>query len=114
MSNVRPNMTSLNDYEAWLVTLDKKLFLADGSIRSEFEHPISIPLRECTSLSGVKLSATRLRETLKASHSALPMKYLIERFLRLAIEANRAPFTRDQVMAELRHEWNIKNEYSDL
>jgi len=107
-------MTSLHEYEAWLDTLDKKLFLADGLIQAEFDHPISIPLTECANVSGLKLWATRLREALKTNHSALPVKYLVERFLRLALEANRVSATRDQVMADLRQEWDIKNEYTDF
>jgi hypothetical protein len=107
-------MNPLHEHEAWLDTLDEKLLLADGKLRSEFDHPISIPLSACADVGGLKLCAAELRKALHLNRSHLPMKYLLERFLGLAIAANQLPVTRERVMDELRLEWGIKNEYSDF
>jgi hypothetical protein len=103
----------LDEYEAWLDTLDKKLYLADGHIYVEFDHALVISLSDCTDVSGLKRCAARLREALRKNQSHLPVKYLLERYLRLAISANKISLTREQVMSELRNEWGISNDYSD-
>ncbi|MBS1208948.1 MAG: hypothetical protein H6R19_1346 [Proteobacteria bacterium] len=104
----------LHDYEAWLDTLDKKLYLAGSVVQVEFDNPLTIRLSNCTDAAGLKLCALSLREALRKNHSHLPVKYLLERFLRIVIKANKIPFSRDQVMNELREEWDIKNDYTDF
>ena len=105
-------MTALHDYEAWLDTLDEKLFAANGVIRSEFDHAISIPFSECADMNGLKFWAAELRKALRLNRSShLPMAHLLKRFLRLAIIENNIPITPESVMSELRQEWNIKNEF---
>jgi hypothetical protein len=104
----------LDEYEAWLDTLDKKLYPAGSVVRVEFDHPLVISLSNCADSAGLKICAARLREALRGNHSHLPIKYLLERFLRLAIEANNLRLSRDQQMNELREEWGIKNDYTDF
>lgn len=104
----------LDEYEAWLDMLDKKLYLAGSVVCVEFDHPLAISLSSCADAAGLKVCAQRLREVLRKNHSHLPVKYLLERFLRIAIEANNVPLSRDQVMNELREEWGIKNDYKDF
>lgn len=94
----------LDEYEAWLDTLDKKLYLAGSVIRVEFDHPLAISLSNCTDVAGLKVCAVGLREALEKNHAHLPVKYLLERFLRITIEANKVPVSRDQVMNELSEE----------
>lgn len=107
-------MNPLHEYEAWLDTLDQKLFLADGAIRVEFDHALSIPLSACVDVDSLKACATELRKALHQNHSHLPKQYLLERFLRLAIAANKIRTMQEQVMDELRQEWGVKNEYTDF
>lgn len=104
----------LDDYEAWLDTLDKKLYLVGTVVHVEFDHPLVISVSHCADTPGLKLCAQRLREALRRNHSYLPVKYLLERFLRIAIEANRLPLSRDQLLSELREEWGIQNDYTDF
>lgn len=104
----------LDEYEAWLDTLDKKLYVAGPVVYVEFDHPLVISLSNCTDSAGLKVCAERLREALRRNHAHLPIKYLLERFLRLAIEANNLPMSRDLLMNELREEWGIKNDYTDF
>lgn len=104
----------LDEYEAWLDTLDVKLRLAGPIVCVEFDHPLDISLSSCADSAGLKICALHVREALRKNHSHLPVKYLLERFLRIAIEANKLPLSRDQVMSELREDWGIKNDYTDF
>jgi hypothetical protein len=104
----------LDEYEAWLDELDKKLYLAGEVVCVEFDHPLAISLRNCADPNGLKVCAGRLREALRQNRSHLPMKYLVERFLRIAIEANKIPVSQDQMMSEIREEWGIKNDFTDI
>ncbi|MEJ1162672.1 hypothetical protein V9K97_03165 [Variovorax sp. CCNWLW186] len=106
-------MTALHDYEAWLDTLDEKLFAVNGVIRSEFDHAVSIPLSECANMDGLKFWAAELCKTLRLNRSShLPMAHLLKRFLRLATMENSISITPESIMGELRQEWNIKNEFN--
>lgn len=104
----------LDEYEAWLDTLDKKLYLAGKVVRVEFDRPLKIPLGTCADPAGLKVCAGRLREALRQNHPPLPVKYLVERLLQIAIQANKIPVSRDQIMSELREEWGIKSDYTDF
>lgn len=113
--HLESHVTALHDYEAWLDTLDEKLFAVNGVIRSEFDHAVSIPLSECANMDGLKFWAAELCKTLRLNRSShLPMAHLLKRFLRLAIIENNIPITPESVMSELRQEWNIKNEFADF
>lgn len=103
----------LDDHEAWLDTLDKKLFVLNGEVKVEFDNPITFPLDECTDLKDLKGMVSTLRSVLSSNETPLPRKYLIERLLRLVIRENRMPTTVEKTMRELRIDWNISNEYQD-
>jgi hypothetical protein len=107
-------MTSLHEYESWLDTLDEKLFVRSGAVWIEFGSSTQILLAECTDISGLKAGAGVLRNILAQSNESLPRKYLIERFVRLAIEANKLAIKRDDVIQELKADWNIKDEFRDF
>jgi hypothetical protein len=104
----------LDEYEAWLDTLDTKLYLAGKIVRVEFDIPLAVSLESCADPAGLKACARRLREALRENRTPLPVKYLVERFLRLAIKANKIPVSQDQLMSELRAEWGIVNDYTDF
>lgn len=104
----------LDEYETWLDTIDQKLYLAGSVVRVEFDHPLTISLSSCTDAAGLKACAQRLVEALRKNHTRLPVKYLLERFFRITIEANNVSLPRDQLMNELREEWRIKNDHYDF
>lgn len=104
----------LDEFESWLDTIDVKLYRAGSLVCVEFDHPLTISLLDCADTDGLKVCALRLREELRKNRTPLPVKYLLERFLRIAIEANQLLLSRDQVMNELREEWGIKNDYTDF
>jgi hypothetical protein len=108
------NMTALHDHERWLDTLDAKLRVEGDAIRVCFDHPTEIPLRNCADLQGLKLEATRLRSILAGNQTHLPRKYLIERFVGLALSHHRLAIAQSEVMDELRAEWNVKDEWRDF
>ncbi|WP_336643868.1 hypothetical protein [Methylomonas sp. WH-1] len=113
MSEQHSMRQGLDDHEAWLDTLDKKLFVSNSEVKVEFDNPICFPLDECTDLKDLKGMARTLRSVLSCNETPLPRKYLIERFLRLVIRENRLPTTVEKAMRELRIDWNISNEYQD-
>ena len=68
-------------------------------------------MAECKELGDIKTSAGKLRSALALNQTSLPKKYLSERFLRLVIQANGLSVNRDDVMRELKVEWNMRDEY---
>ena len=97
----------LDEWEAWLDTLDAKFRVANGEIFSDFDTPFSIPLDDCNNIEGIVKCAARLRESLLANSSYLPHEYLIKRFIRLAIDINQLPISKAAILSKLPKEWNI-------
>ncbi len=107
-------MTSLHEYESWLDELDKKLYIKGDQITVEFDIPISFELRSCLELEDIKAKAATLRQALAKNSTSLPRKYLIERFIRLVVEANRLSISRDEIVEQLMLDWNIEDEFTDF
>jgi hypothetical protein len=87
-------MNALHEYEAWLDELDKKLYLKASAVAVEFGSGLVIPLAECRSMDGIVSWAVSLATVIRKHISHLPEKYLLERFVRLACEANRLNLDR--------------------
>jgi len=99
----------LDQWEAWLDTLDGKFRVINDEIVSSFDEPFSIPLLDCNDAEGIVRCAARLREAFLANSSYLPHEYLIKRFIQLAIDANQLPIAKAEVLSKLPKEWNIGN-----
>lgn len=99
----------LDEWEAWLDTLDAKFRVVNGEIFSDFDAPFSIPLHDCNDVDGIVKCALRLREAFIGNSSYLPHEYLIKRFIRLAIDANHLPISKAEILNKLPNEWNIGN-----
>ena len=99
----------LDEYEAWLDTLDAKFRVVDGEIRSDFDAPFSISLHECNDVAGIVKCAIRLRKIFLANSSHLPVEYLLKRFIRLAIDVNPLPISKAEILGRLPKEWNLVN-----
>lgn len=99
----------LDEWEAWLDTLDAKFRVVKNEILSDFDAPFSIHLHDCNDVDGIVTCAVRLREVFLANPSYLPHEYLIKRFIRLAIDANQLPISKAEILKRLPNEWNIGN-----
>lgn len=97
----------LDEWERWLDTLDAKFRVVNGEIVSDFDAPFSIPLHDCNDVAGIVKCAARLKGAFLANSSYLPDQYLIKRFIRLAIDANKLPISKEEIFARLPIEWNI-------
>ena len=104
-------ITSLADYEGYLDFLDRKLFVSEGFIHVQFEHPLTISLTACQDILSLKQWAATVRDALRQNLEPLNTTYLIKRFLDLAIKGNSLPFKSDVVMLELVRDWNLPDVY---
>lgn len=96
----------LDEYETWLDSLDAKLRVVNGEIHADLDAPFSISLHDCKDVAGIVKCAGTLREAFLSSSSHLPHEYLIKRFIRLAISANRLPISKAEILSECPKEWN--------
>jgi len=97
----------LDEYEAWLDTLDAKFCVVNREISSNFDENFSISLDDCNDVDGIVKCAARLREVFLLNSSHLPVEYLLERFIRLAIDANHLPISKAEILGKFPSEWNI-------
>ena len=97
----------LDEYEAWLDTLDAKFRVINGEIRSDFDEPFSISLHDCNDVNGIVQCAARLREVFISNSSHLPVEYLLKRFIRLVVDANQLRISKAEILGKLPKEWNI-------
>jgi hypothetical protein len=81
------------------------LYVSGDSIRIEFDKPISVPLASCGDMEGLKAGAATVWDALSQNATPLPNRYLIQRFVRLAIEKNGLAIRVDAVMLKLDREW---------
>lgn len=102
-------ISGLDEYEAWLDTLDAKFRIVNGGIRSDFDVPFSISLLDCNDVDGIVKCATKLRTVFLSNSSHLPVEYLLKRFIRLAIDANRLPIPKAEILSRLPKEWDFSN-----
>lgn len=98
-------MADYHRYEAWLDELDKKLYVDGSVVRVEFDEPFTISLFECPDVRTLKLCALTLRAALSKNKTPLSVQYLVERFARLVVKANRIPVNAERLVRELREEW---------
>lgn len=97
----------LDEYEAWLDSLDAKCRVLNGEFRADLDLPLSIPLSECNDVEGLVKCAIRLKKTFSSTSSYLPQAYLIKRFIRLAIKENHLSVSSAEVVSKLPKQWNL-------
>jgi hypothetical protein len=96
-----PAVSDLSKYEAWLDTLDEKLFVQGRSVVCQFGPGLKIPLSICSSEEGIIEGSIKLARTLDQHFESLPIKYLTERFIRLVLQANSLPANSDELMTKV-------------
>lgn len=101
----------LDEYEAWLDTIDTKFRVVDGELRCDFDTPFSISLHTCNDVSEIVKCAARLREVFLSDSSHLPVEYLLKRFIRIAVHANQLTISKEEILVKLPTEWNIHSRF---
>jgi hypothetical protein len=93
-------MTTLHEYEAWLDELDKKLFVKNNAIYSEFGPGFSVALSACRTEDEIIDHSVELARTLDQHLFSLPIKYLIERFVRLVVNGLQLKFNSEELASK--------------
>ncbi|KQQ96447.1 hypothetical protein ASF77_00080 [Massilia sp. Leaf139] len=97
----------LDEYEAWLDTLDARFLIGGEEIQANFDVPMAVALRDCNDVAGMLKCALRLREAFLANAAHLPLEYLTKRFVRLAIQGNRLSVSSAKVISQFPEAWNL-------
>ena len=95
-------MNSLHEYEAWLTTLDGKLYVKNDWVVSRFGNEDRIHMSECRSYYAVLRWVLELRQSWVADPAGLPLDYLTERFVRLVNESNNLNIDAASIKEEVK------------
>ena len=88
---------NLSEYEEWLDELDKKLFVKNNAIHSEFGPGFLVELNPRHTEGEIIGLSVEFARTLDQHLFKLPIKYLVERFVRLIVSGQRFPFNSEEV-----------------
>lgn len=94
-------MNGLQQYEAWLDQLDTQLTIRCSAIVLDMGDGLRMPLAECRSAEGIIRQGKLLLTTLVHEFAALPEKYLVGRYVRLACQANRLDLDQEALVSEI-------------
>lgn len=95
-------MNSLHEHEAWLTTLDSKLYVKNDWLVSRLGNESRIHLSECGSYYAVLKWALELRQSWASDPAWLPLDYLTDRFVRLINESNHLNIDDASIKEELK------------
>ena len=95
-------MNSLHEYEAWLTTLDGKLYVKNDWVVSRFGKEDRIHLSECSSYYAVLRWVLMLRQSWLGDSAVLPLDYLTERFVRLVNESNHLNIDANSIKEDIK------------
>jgi hypothetical protein len=96
------DMNSLQEYEAWLTTLDSKLYVKNDWLVSRLGKERRIHLSECGSYYAVLRWVLELRQSWAGDPAWLPLDYLTERFIRLINESNHLDIDAASIKGEVK------------
>ncbi len=88
---------NLQEYESWLDELDKRLFVKNNAIHSEFGPGFSVALSACHTEEEIIGYSVTFARTLDQHLFGLPIKYLIERFVWLVVNSQHLPFNSEEL-----------------
>ena len=94
-------MNGLQQYEAWLDTLDTQFTIRRNAIVLEMGDGLRIPLAECRSAEGIHRQGRHLLAKLAREFASLPEKYLVDRYVRLACQANRLNLDQEMLVTAI-------------
>lgn len=88
---------NLHEYESWLDELDKKLFVKNNAIHSEFGPGFSVALSAFHTEEEIVAYSVTFARTLDQHLFGLPIKYLVEHFVRLIVNVQHLPFESEEL-----------------